>query len=97
MNNLIFELNLSAIEQRKTVEEASIKLKQDSTASQIIQYLMAHGPTSGTELKHIFKLKGSAGAYIQKHLEKKTVTCQKLSERNVIYSITADIDSVEYD
>jgi len=100
--DFIFNLNMQAMMiQPKPEPEIDngpkkIRLNSKSYSSKIIIYLLKNGATTGSDLAHQLKLKHSAGAYIQPHLEAGRVICTRIHPQLALYSINPELSANDF-
>lgn len=84
--------------QKDNVDEGpkKIRLRSKSNSAKIILHLLDNGPTSGSDLASLLKLKHSAGAYIQPHFQCGRVLIYRPPSNTAIYSMSPDFTHEQF-
>lgn len=93
--NPLFHLNMQVIMGNPSTiykePQKVVTLIKGSTAAKIVTHLLEHGPTRSEDIRQMFNLRRSTGAYIVSHTEEGTVICTRLSSRHSVYSINPEL------
>jgi hypothetical protein len=99
--NAIFQTNMQAMLRAEKFVPPPAKIRvfrlhADSKSKKIIEYLLIHGKTSGSDLMAALGLESSPKAVIQPHLQSGRLICERVSSNRANYSINPALTAVDF-